>query len=425
MLFKYYAIGLPVLSNTTPSHVSRAGISGARRCSSRLCLSRKFPHSVLGAELRDTGGSEVKHSCGYKTDPSSPLLPTEGHTSNKLHASNRQQTTEMPFNLDNVAPEALGLMNFTWRAQPVEKPIAFEAMLEAIKLNEPKKTFFNGGEFYGANNINLEYIRDFFKEYPEQRKNVVVSIKGAVNVQTLTPLTDFDGIHNSIDNILTYIPDLDIFEPARLSPSIPFEETLRGLDDAVDQGKIKGFTFSEVNGDTLTRLSQGKHKPVGVEIEFSIFTRDVEDVAKAASALDIPIVAYSPLSRGLLTGEIKSASDIPEGDIRHHFERFSDENLKKNSLIVDELKAIAEEKAVTPAQLALAWLKYHSGQVVNGVKYPYIIPIPSSSTKARVDENFAKVVLTKDEFERIQTVIEGKEVHGHRYNQQAASLLSL
>jgi pyridoxine 4-dehydrogenase len=334
----------------------------------------------------------------------------------------------MSFNLSDVAPQALGLMNFTWRADPINKEDAFGAMNEAIKINLPKKTFFNGGEFYGPNSINLEYIRDFFAKYPEQRQHVVVSIKGSVDNNTLAPRPTKEGISQSIENILKFIPDLDIFEPARLDPEVPFEETAKALDDAIDGGKIKAFTLSEVSGSTLEKFTQiSKYKPVGAEVEFSIFTRDIIEngVAEVAGRLDIPIIAYSPLSRGLLTGEIKSKSDIPAGDIRHYFERFTEENIKKNIAIVEELVSISREKDVTTAQLALAWLHYHSGKTIDGINYPTIIPIPSSSSANRVQENFAKVELTDDEFNKIQSVIEGKEIHGHRYNDHSSKFLSL
>lgn len=334
----------------------------------------------------------------------------------------------MGFDLSEVSTEALGLMSLTWRPAPIDKPTAFEAMLEAIKINLPSKTFFNGGEFYGGDNINLEYIRDFFVKYPEQRANVIISIKGALDVATLTPEPTAEGINKSLDNVLKYIPDLDIFEPARLSPDFALSVTAKALDDAIDSGKIKGYTLSEVNGTTLKEFSSiAKYKPVGVEVEFSIFTRDVLEngIAKTAGELDIPIIAYSPLSRGLLTGEIRAKSDVPEGDVRHHLERFSEDNIKKNVAIVDELVSLAKRKGVTPAQLALAWLKYHSGKTIDGIKYPTIVPIPSSSSAQRVDENFQKVSLTDDEFGEIANVINGKEVHGHRYNEKVAKYLSL
>lgn len=308
------------------------------------------------------------------------------------------------------------------------KTIAFEAMNTAIDINLPQKTFFNGGEFYGANFINLEYIRDFFKEYPEQRQHVVISIKGAIDNTTLAPHPTEEGINASLVNVLKYIPDLDFFEPARLSPDVPFEITAKALCDAVDDGRIKGYTLSEVSGETLDQfLKIAKHKPVAVEVEFSLFTRDAisNGVATIAGANDIPIIAYSPLSRGLLTGEVRSLADIPEGDMRRHFERFSEENIVKNVAIADKVVALAKDKGVTAAQLALAWLRYHSGKTLDGVTYPLILPIPSSSSKSRVEENFAKVELSDEDYSKIQELVDWELVEGHRYNSHAKKYLSV
>jgi pyridoxine 4-dehydrogenase len=319
-------------------------------------------------------------------------------------------------------------MNFTWRPQPIPTQTAFDVLNEAIKINLPNKTFLNAGELYGPDCLNLKYLQQYFQKYPEQRQNVVISVKGAVNTQTFAPLVDRDGIHASIDNVLKYIPDLEIFEPARLNPEVPLEITIAALDEAVDLGKIKGYTLSEVNAATLAKAAKlSKHGISGVEVELSLFTRDVLEngLAETAGKLDIPIVAYSPLSRGFLTGSIKAKSDIPEGDIRNHLERFNEENIKKNSLIVEKLQALAEEKKITAAQLALAWIRYHSGKEVDNVKYPKIIPIPSSSSVGRVQENFKKVQLTEDVYKSINDVISGLEVSGHRYNEHAKKYLSL
>lgn len=331
--------------------------------------------------------------------------------------------------LQQVSDRGFGTMSFTWRAEPIPKEIAFASLNEAIKMNLPKKTFINGGELYGSDSINLEYLKEFFELYPDLRQHSIISIKGAVLLAPpFTPKPHKVGINESLDNILKYIPDLEIFEPARLHPDIPLEETIAALDEAVDNGRIKHYTLSEVGPSTLLKASKlSKHGISGIEVEVSLFTRDVfeNDLAKIAGELNIPIIAYSPLSRGFLTGTITSNADIPAIDVRNYLERFTDENIKKNVHIVDGLKKIAEEKGVTPAQLALAWIRYFSNNTIDGVKYPKIIPIPSSSTVARVEENFKNVILTEDEFNRINEFIADKEVSGHRYNDHSVKFLSV
>lgn len=320
----------------------------------------------------------------------------------------------------------LGLMSFTWKPTPYPQQSFNEAVLATIKKNLPSPTFVNGGEFYGPNDINLKYIKSFLDTYPEERKNLIISIKGATDPATLTPQGDKKGVQRSIDNGTSYIPDLDIFEVARVDPKVPIEETIAALNENVDNGKIKAISVSEVGAATLEKISNlSKNKIVGVEVEFSIFSKDILENGLAAKAgeLDIPIIAYSPLSRGLLTGAIKSKTDLPEGDMRNHFDRFNDENLKKNAAIVEYVEKAAAKKNVTPAQFSLAWVRFWSEKTINGIKFPKIIDIPSSSSAKRVEENFSNVVLTQQEFDDINKFINSTVVHGRRYNEHGDKLL--
>ncbi len=322
----------------------------------------------------------------------------------------------------------LGLMSFTGRPDPYPQSAFNETILATIKKNLPNKTFINGGEFYGPNDINLKYIKSFVDTYPEQRQHLIISIKGAFDFSTFTPTGDKEGVQKSIDNVTSYIPDLDIFEAARVDPKVPIEETVAALNDNVDSGKIKAISVSEVNANTLAKIAKvSKHKIVGVEIEFSIFAREILEngLAKTAGELDIPIIAYSPLSRGILTGEIKSSADIPDGDYRKHFDRFTDENLKKNAAIVEFVEKAAAKKNATPAQYSLAWIRFFSEKTIDGVKFPKIIDIPSTSSPKRVEENFSDVVLTQEEFDQVNEFIKGVTVHGYRYNAHAEALLGL
>ncbi|CCH43229.1 Pyridoxal reductase [Wickerhamomyces ciferrii] len=328
----------------------------------------------------------------------------------------------------NKVKFGLGLMSFTWRPDPYPQSAFNESVLATIKKNLPNKTFVNGGEFYGANELNLKYIKSFLDTYPEQRENLIISIKGSISFAEQRVLGDRENINKAIDNISKYIPNLDIFEIPRIDTTVTLEETFGALSDAVDAGKIKAFSVSEVNANTLEKISKISNNPIAaVEIEYSIFSRDILEngVAAKAGELGIPIVAYSPLARGLLTGQINSTADLPEGDLRSHFDRFKEENLVKNQQIVDFVVKAAKEKDVTPGQIALAWIRYQSFKTIDGIKFPKIIDIPSTTSVKRVDENFSDVVLTDDEFEKIQTFIKDVKVSGLRYNAQAEKSLFL
>ncbi|KAH3685285.1 hypothetical protein WICPIJ_003759 [Wickerhamomyces pijperi] len=327
------------------------------------------------------------------------------------------------FNLSDptISVKGFGTMSFTWRDTPIPKEIAFKAIERAIEINLPQKTVINGGEFYGSECINLIYIQEFFAKFrPDLRKHSIISIKGALTHEG----PKVSAFQSSIDNILKYIPDLDIFEPCRLDPSATLEEQIEILDANVLNGKIKAFTLSEIKGDTLARaIELSKTGVKAAEVEFSMFSRDVisNKLVEVAGKSNVPIIAYSPLSRGVLTGGITSVADIPQGDTRLHLERFQEENLQKNLKLVEVIKSIAaekgknEQKTITSAQIALAWIHYQSEKLVNGVQFSKIIPIPSSSSVERVNENFADVQLTETEFAQLNEAVANFEVAGARY----------
>ncbi|CDR38803.1 CYFA0S02e06018g1_1 [Cyberlindnera fabianii] len=326
-----------------------------------------------------------------------------------------------------VSTNGIGLMSLTTKKPPVDKEVAFSTMNAAINKNLPLQTFFNGGEFYGPNCSNLIYIRDFFAKYPEQRKNVIISIKGCIRPD-YTPDPSKEGIEKSINNILSYIPDLDIFEPGRLDPEVPFEETTTALDAAVDEGKIKAFTLSEVSGATLGKIYKlAKHKPVGVEVEYSLITRDIatNGLVAIAGELGVPIIAYTPVGRGLLTGAITKPSDIAADDMRRMMDRFTDENIVNNQPIVSTVVELSKKKGVTPAQVAIGWVKFQSEKTINDIKFPRIIPIPSCSSPSRVEENFTEANLTQEEFDELTTAIESQTVHGMRYGKAFEKYLNV
>lgn len=136
------------------------------------------------------------------------------------------------------------------------------------------------------------------------------------------------------------------------------------------------------------------------------------DIARTCAELDIPIVAYSPLGRGVLTGAVNSLADIPEGDLRHHFPRFKEENFQQNMKLINEVKELAARRGVAPAQIALAWVRSQS--VKPGM--PTIIPIPGGTTKEKVVQNMGGAqVLNDSELAEIDAILKDNVVAGSRY----------
>jgi pyridoxine 4-dehydrogenase len=274
--------------------------------------------------------------------------------------------------------------------------------------------FWNGGEFYGPPQSNsLHLLNAYFTKYPEDADKVVLSIKGGFVPGSWSPSGDRAGVTRSIENCLKVLDGkkkIDIFECARVDPKVPIEETIGYLAEFVKGGKIGGIGLSETAAATIRRAAS-IHPIAAVEVEYSIFSMDIRnnDVASTCEELDIPIVAYSPLGRGFLTGKIKSPEDLTQAQT--YSPRFQGENFVKNLELVKVIDQIAENKGCTPAQLAIGWVRAQSG--TKG--FSTIIPIPGATTVNRVEENMKDVHVTAEELEEIDKILTTMPVEGARY----------
>lgn len=320
-------------------------------------------------------------------------------------------------------PTGYGLMGLTWRASPPPQEQAFAAMKTALHHGA---NFWNGGEIYGnAQRNSLHLLQEYFEKYPADAKDgvVVISIKGGCVPNGLKPDGSAENVRRSIRECIDVLgksgKKLDLWESARVDPDTPIETTMRAAKEFVDKGELGGICLSECSADTIRRASKVV-KISAVEVEFSLWATEIlqNGVAQACKELDIPIVAYSPLGRGFLTGQIKSLDDIPETDFRRTVPRFSAENFPKNLKLVDEMRKLAEKKGVTPGQIALAWVRYKSGR--DGL--PVIIPIPGATTAERVAENMVEVPLSENDVKEIDSLLASIEIVGGRYNAHAAHL---
>lgn len=167
-------------------------------------------------------------------------------------------------------------------------------------------TFWNGGELYGTDERNsLHLLNEYFTKYPEDADKVLISIKGGLGTGgDLQPNGTEENIKRSIDNCLKLLDGkvkLGLFESARVDHRVPYETTLAAIDKYVQAGKVGGISLSEVSANTIRRAVKVV-KVAAVEVEFSLFSTDIlnNGIAAACAEFDIPIVAYSPISRGLL-----------------------------------------------------------------------------------------------------------------------------
>eukprot|EP01117_Protostelium_nocturnum_P008978 TRINITY_DN3224_c0_g1_i1.p1 TRINITY_DN3224_c0_g1~~TRINITY_DN3224_c0_g1_i1.p1 ORF type:complete len:333 (+),score=113.89 TRINITY_DN3224_c0_g1_i1:93-1091(+) len=313
---------------------------------------------------------------------------------------------------ESVGAIGLGLMGLTWRPTSTPDDQAFALIKNAV---DNGCNFLNAGEFYNRPDdplANLTLLKRFFDKYPDYAPKVVLSVKGGIN-KDFSPDASREGVRRSVETIqkaLGTVKKLDMFECARVDKKVPIEDTASYVGELVKEGAIKYFGLSEVSAETIRRA----HKvfPVAaVEVEYSLFSTDIETngVLDACKELGITLVAYSPVARGLLTGEIKSPADIPEGDIRRHLDRFQPANFDANLKLVDLVKKQAEAKGVTVAQLAIAW-------VAN--QWEGIVPIPGSTSTERMLENqgSSKITFTEQEALELRKLVDSFEVKGGRYN---------
>src|SRR3954454_13607675 len=217
-------------------------------------------------------------------------------------------------------------------------------------------------------------------------------------------------VHRACDASLERlgVDTIDLYYQHRVDKSVPIEETVGAMAELVEQGKVRYLGLSEASPDTIRR-AHGVHPISALQTEYSLWTRDPEDaVLPTVRELGIGFVAYSPLGRGFLSGAITKPDDLADDDFRRNNPRFQGENFRKNLELVDRVREIADEKDVTPGQLALAWLLHRGDDIV---------PIPGTKRVEYLEENAAAsdIELTRDDLERIDDAAPKGVTAGERY----------
>ncbi|WP_232516166.1 aldo/keto reductase [Chitinophaga caeni] len=272
--------------------------------------------------------------------------------------------------------------------------------------------FLDTADFYGMGH-NEEIISKAIKG---KREQAFISLKtgqfrspgpnGSVGFGPVNAHPDYlrNAVLFSLQRLKTdYI---DLYTPARVDPNVPVEETVGALADLVQKGVIRYIGLSEASADTLRRAAT-VHPITALQIEYSLWSRDIEsEVLPTTKELGIGLVAYSPLSRGFLSGDIKNPGDIK--DHRVHMPRFQGENFYKNLELVKRVESLAADKGCTPAQLAIAWV------LAQGEN---IIAIPGTKRIKTLEENIAAgdVNLSAEELKSIDEILPAGVVSGTRY----------
>ena len=201
---------------------------------------------------------------------------------------------------------------------------------------------------------------------------------------------------------------IDLYYQHRVDPAVPIEETVGAMGELVRQGKVRWLGLSEAGAETLRRAS-AVHPISALQTEYSLWSRDPEDgILAACRALGIGFVAYSPLGRGFLTGQLKRFEDLAPDDYRRFSPRFQGENFAANLELVKRVESLAREKKCTPGQLALAWVLAQGDDVV---------PIPGTKRRKYLEENAAacEIALSASDRKRLDEVAPRGAAAGERY----------
>jgi aryl-alcohol dehydrogenase-like predicted oxidoreductase len=245
--------------------------------------------------------------------------------------------------------------------------------------------FLDSSDAYGQGR-NEELIADAIKDH--RGEYVIASKFGNLRASDGSPTSDGRPefvkacCERSLKRLETDV--IDLYYIHRVDPTVPIEDTVGAMSELVHQGKVRHLGICEAGAATIRR-AHATHPLSAVQIEYSLWTRDVEaEILPLCETLEIGFVAYSPLGRGFLTGKVADIGALRAGDARRNMPRFQGDNLHRNLELVEALKKLAKAESCTPAQLAIAWVLSRA---------PYIVPIPGTSHRHRLEENAAAASL--------------------------------
>lgn len=309
-----------------------------------------------------------------------------------------------------VSAIGLGCMGMSWSYGPAKDKQEMTSLLHAAV--DRGVTFFDTAEVYGPL-LNEELVGEALAPV---RGEVVIATKfgweanpsdgGKWNALNSRPEHIKQVAEASLKRLK--VDALDLFYQHRVDLNVPIEDVAGAVKDLIQAGKVKHFGMSEASAQTIRR-AHAVQPVAALQSEYSLFWREPEQtVMPTLEELGIGFVPFSPLGKGFLTGKIDADTKFDSTDFRSSVPRFSAENRKTNQALVDLVTSFAEQKRVTPAQIALAWLL---------AKKPWIVPIPGTTKLARLEENLgaAEVELTPDDVRTLEGASSKIKLEGARY----------
>ncbi len=317
-----------------------------------------------------------------------------------------------------VSTLGLGCMGMSFSYGPSPERREMIALIRAAV--ERGVTFFDTAEVYGPY-ANEALVGEALAPFHDQ---VVIATKfgfapateGEARWSTLNsqPAHVKQAVEGSLKRL--NVGAIDLLYQHRVDPKVPIEDVAGAVQNLIREGKVKYFGLSEASPQTIRR-AHAVQPVAAVQSEYSLWWREPERaLLPVLEELGVGFVPFSPLGKGFLTGTITATTELDQSDFRNSIPRFSPENRKVNSALVDALSAVATSKGATPAQMALAWLL---------AKKPWIVPIPGTRRLERLNENLgaAAIELTADDMRTIEEAASLVAVQGARYPEAMERLI--
>jgi aryl-alcohol dehydrogenase-like predicted oxidoreductase len=254
------------------------------------------------------------------------------------------------------------------------------------------------------------------------RDSAVISVKFGVLRDPAGGWNGVDGRPEAVKNFLAYTlrrlgtDHVDIYRLGRFNPEVPIEETVGAIGEMVEAGHVRHVGLSEVGAETIRRAN-ADHPISDLQIEYSLLSRGIEaEILPTCEELGIGVTAYGVLSRGLLSGHWSGDRETGPADFRSHAPRFSGQNLERNLELVEAIRAMAEQKGATVAQVAIAWVLSRGDRVV---------PLVGARTRERLSESLGalEVQLSDDDLAAIESAVPAGSAAGERYDDQQMAIL--
>ena len=309
-----------------------------------------------------------------------------------------------------VSALGLGCMGMSHQYGKAEEKDSLAVLNRALELGV---NFFDSSDSYGPF-INEELISNVLKT---KRDQVVIATKFGQQflpdgTRTINGKPEY--VKQACDASLKRlgIETIDLYYQHRVDKSVPVEETWGAMKELVTEGKVKKLGISEASAETI-RKAHSIHPMTALQTEYSLWSRDIErnNVLATINELGIGLVAYAPLGRGFLTGQIKNPTDLKENDGRKSWPRFQAEAITENSKLLEKLTQIANELSCTLNQLAIAWVLAKGNDIV---------PIPGTTQVKNLESNLKalEVVLSADQIAKLDQISSEIQIVGTRYPEQ-------